>query len=158
MNLSKRFTGKCEPIAKVKVDDLIEWIDRIDRESWPDWKKGPTRPAVVAQPDWENLQFETNRVVSEIMDYFPGCRDVYRSITTVHPGDYVPAHTDDTVPEWISRVHVPIITNPGCYLTVDGTKYHLKVGMAYRFNVAKPHEIVNGGSYSRVHLMFDVVK
>ena len=107
-------------------------------------------------PNWENLHSNTGRVVADLMKLFPDCRDAYRSITTVHPGDYVPPHTDTRSPDWITRIHVPIITNPGAVFIVNDVEHQLEVGMAYQVNIGAPHAIRNDGHSSRIHLMFDV--
>jgi aspartyl/asparaginyl beta-hydroxylase (cupin superfamily) len=152
------FIGSCEPLVPVDVKDLITWIDGINRATWPDWGKGSFRPAVVNYPDWENLTEHTARIVSELLALFPGCTDTYRSITTIHPGDYVPPHTDTLVPGWMSRIHVPILTNPGALFIMDDVEHHLDVGMSYQVNPGKPHAVANRGDCTRIHLMFDVIQ
>lgn len=151
-----RFIGGCEPLAEVDVSSLVDWVSGLTRDNWPDWGKGSDRPAVVVDPEWEGLAARTQAVVSELLKLFPGCSDTYRAITTVHPGDYVPAHTDTQSSDWISRIHVPIVTNPGAVFIINDVEHHLEVGMAYQVNPGKPHAIRNDGHSSRVHLMFDV--
>lgn len=97
-------------------------------------------------------------MVSEVLSLFPGCTDTYRALTVLHAGDYVPDHTDTQSPEWISRIHVPLVTNPGAFLIVETIHYQLEVGMAYQVNPGRLHAVTNGGAESRIHLMFDVVK
>lgn len=58
---------------------------------------------------------------------------------------------------WVTRVHVPLVTNPKAEFIVNDTSYHLKVGKAYKINPEEPHAIRNGGNASRIHLMFDVI-
>jgi hypothetical protein len=157
MNLTK-FTGGCEALIEVDVKDLIRWVDGIDRETWPAWfGKGPERPSVVNDPGWEGLNSRTQRIVSELLELFPkGSSDTYRSMTVVHPGDYVPPHTDTLCPGWLTRIHVPIVTNPKAVFIVEGKEHHMEVGMSYQVNPGRQHAIRNGGKASRIHLMFDV--
>jgi hypothetical protein len=154
MNHSK----DCKPICKVSVADLVKWVGGIDRAGWPDWHKGSYRPAVVADPRWEDMGERTKPVIDKVLKEFPGCRAINPNITTVHPGDYVPPHTDSTCQGWVTRVHVPIVTNAGAVMLVAGKEYHLEAGHAYLFDISKPHAIRNDGKASRIHLMFDVVK
>jgi hypothetical protein len=154
MNPSK----DCSPIAKVNVADLVKWVRGIDPADWPDWYKHAFRPAVIADLNWQGMGVRTKPVIDKVMKEFPGCHAENPCITTVHPGDFVPPHTDDIQPGWVTRIHVPIVTNKGATMMVDGKHYHLKVGQAYLFDVSKPHGIRNDGKASRVHLMFDVVK
>jgi hypothetical protein len=153
-----RFVGGVAPLAAVDVSELIAWVNGISRTTWPDWGKPDFRPAVINEPTWENLEWHTQPTVSHILGMFPGCRDTYRSITVIHPGDYVPPHTDTLLPGWITRIHVPIITNPDAAFIVDGVDYHLEVGMSYQVNPGKSHSVANRGDCTRVHLMFDVIR
>ncbi len=73
------------------------------------------------------------------MQLFPGCAATSQAITVIHPGDHVPPHTDNCAPEWITRVHVPIVTNKDSWFRIDGKKVHMDAGSAYRFNPSKPH-------------------
>lgn len=53
------------------------------------------------------------------------------------------------------RVHIPLITNSGSFMSVWGKLWHLKLGYAYRVRVQEEHTAINTGSTERVHLVFD---
>jgi hypothetical protein len=155
-----RFTGECEPLARVDVTAQVAWINSIKRdESWPNWAKGGHYPSVIVDPTWEGCDEHTEPIVATLLKlYPPACTDTYRAITTIHPGDYVQHHTD-TLPEgWLARIHVPLVTNPEAWFIIGGKEHHLDVGMSYRVNPAVPHAVRNAGETSRIHLMFDVVQ
>ncbi len=152
-----RFRGTCEPLEKVSSADLIRLIKWIDGALPPETKnKNPERPFVIVDPDF--LQSNTTRVVSDLMWLFPSCRATSLAISTLNAGDYVPPHRDTCASDWISRVHVPIVTNPGCFFMIGGLYHHMEVGMSYQVNPSLPHAVSNAGPTTRVHLMFDVVK
>jgi hypothetical protein len=153
-----KFTGTCEKLVLVDVSDLIKWIKSADIAKWPSWHKNTNMPAVVADPTWHDMEVNVRPLVNKLLASFPGCAAANLAITTVHPGDFVPFHTDDMWPAWQARVHVPLITNNGCFMMYEGEDHHLKVGMSYVVNIGKPHAIRNEGNASRIHLMFDVVK
>jgi hypothetical protein len=152
----RQFYSGCEPLAEIDVASAVEWIEGIADSSWPDNWRCQGRPYVLVEPHWENFTEKTQSLVDQVMEFFPGCRAVSRSLTTVHPGEYVPEHVDMMPENWIVRIHVPLITNPKAEFIVDSVSNHLEVGMSYRINPEIPHAIRNGGSAPRVHLMFDV--
>ena len=52
------------------------------------------------------------------------------------------------------RLHVPIITNPGCIMVIENTAKHLRAdGSVYITNNLKYHNAFNGGEENRVHLV-----
>ena len=52
------------------------------------------------------------------------------------------------------RLHVPIITNPGCLMVIENTAKHLPAdGSVYITNNVKYHNAFNGGEENRVHLV-----
>jgi len=52
------------------------------------------------------------------------------------------------------RLHIPIITNPGCMMVIENVAQHLPAdGSAYITNNIKYHNAFNGGEESRVHLV-----
>ena len=70
----------------------------------------------------------------------------------------MPPHRDNCAVNWLSRVHVPILTNPGCFFLIGGQAHHMEVGTSYQVNPGIPHAVCNDGATTRVHLMFDVVQ
>jgi hypothetical protein len=157
-----RFSGGVKELCTVKVDDLVEWVNSIPEDAWPNWvrhpeHKGNFRPSVNADPEWQGMMTKTYPVVNTILANFPGCREADRAITTVLPGDFVPPHTDMHPLEWVVRVHVPITTNPYAQFQSEGVWTHMDVGKAYLVNTEAPHAIRNFGPTPRVHLMFDIV-
>ena len=52
------------------------------------------------------------------------------------------------------RLHIPIITNPGCIMVIENAAKHLPAdGSAYITNNVKYHNAFNGGEENRVHLV-----
>ena len=57
---------------------------------------------------------------------------------------------------YVHKIHVPLETNPGAVLTVDGEDFHLESGHAWEVNNLVPHGAFNGGEADRIHLIFEV--
>lgn len=52
------------------------------------------------------------------------------------------------------RLHIPIITNPGCLMVIENIAKHLPAdGSVYITNNVKYHNAFNGGEENRVHLV-----
>ncbi len=52
------------------------------------------------------------------------------------------------------RLHIPIITNPGCLMVIENTAKHLPAdGSVYITNNVKYHNAFNGGEENRIHLV-----
>ena len=52
------------------------------------------------------------------------------------------------------RLHIPIITNPGCLMVIENVARHLPAdGSVYITNNVKYHNAFNGGEQNRVHLV-----
>lgn len=74
------------------------------------------------------------------------------------PGAVVPPHID-THYYWRThvRLHVPITTNPGVAFTCAGQTVHMAAGECWIFDTFSNHQVRNGGSETRVHLVLDTV-
>ena len=52
------------------------------------------------------------------------------------------------------RLHIPIITNPGCRMVIDNVAQHLPAdGTVTITNNTKYHNFFNGGEQERIHLV-----
>jgi hypothetical protein len=52
------------------------------------------------------------------------------------------------------RLHIPIITNPGCHMVIDSVAKHLPAdGSVWVTNNTKYHNAFNGGEENRIHLV-----
>ena len=52
------------------------------------------------------------------------------------------------------RLHIPIITNPGCLMVIDNVANHMPAdGSVWITNNTKYHNAFNGGEENRVHLV-----
>ena len=58
-------------------------------------------------------------------------------------------HKDTT-----KRLHIPIITNPHCFLLIGGVQFHLPAdGYSYVVDTTKMHTAVNASKEERVHIV-----
>ena len=52
------------------------------------------------------------------------------------------------------RLHIPIITNPGCIMVIDNVAKHMPAdGSVWITNNTKYHNAFNGGEENRIHLV-----
>ena len=95
-------------------------------------------------PDYENTYFK------EVYDKLSSKYKLGRvRILLKQPRTTLSWHRD---PE--PRLHIPIITNPGCLMVIESVAKHLPAdGSAYITNNVKYHNAFNGGEENRVHLV-----
>lgn len=74
------------------------------------------------------------------------------------PGAKVPPHVDVHY-HWRThiRLHIPIITTPKVLFTCDGETVHMKPGECWAFDSFRMHDVYNGGTEKRIHLVLDTV-
>ena len=57
------------------------------------------------------------------------------------------------------RIHIPIITNPGCRMVIEDESYHMPAdGSAYITDNTKYHNFFNGGETDRLHLVATLIE
>ncbi len=77
-------------------------------------------------------------------------------LVRLKPGGRIEQHTDTGIyAEATIRFHLPIITNPGVWLEVDGTRYQLEAGTVFAFDKHVPHSGGNDGDEARIHMIVD---
>ena len=95
-------------------------------------------------PDYENTYFK------EVFDVISSKFKLGRvRILLKEPRSTLSWHRD---PE--PRLHIPIITNPGCLMVIDNVAKHMPAdGSVWITNNTKYHNAFNGGEENRVHLV-----
>ena len=54
----------------------------------------------------------------------------------------------------LARLHIPLITNPGCLMVIDNVAKHMPAdGSVWVTNNTKYHNAFNGGEENRIHLV-----
>lgn len=73
------------------------------------------------------------------------------------PGAAVDTHRDYPygLPAGWVRLHVPIITNPGAVLVIDGEEQRWQPGTLMYGDFSRPHSVRNTGDARRVHFVID---
>ena len=95
-------------------------------------------------PDYENTYFK------EVFDVISSRYKLGRvRVLLKEPRSTLSWHRD---PE--PRLHIPIITNPGCLMVIDNVAKHMPAdGSVWITNNTKYHNAFNGGEENRVHLV-----
>ena len=95
-------------------------------------------------PDYENTYFK------EVFDILSSKYKLGRvRILLKEPRSTLSWHRD---PE--PRLHIPIITNPGCLMVIDNVAKHMPAdGSVWITNNTKYHNAFNGGEENRIHLV-----
>lgn len=145
--MAERFTGEIEPFAQVSVEPLAAFLEAIPVSDWPK----------LADPAFRGAG-ELLRPLAEALlsAHFPGGRISGLGLFLLDPGQVHPTHTDEQAPDWLCRVHVPVVTNRGATATTDSGTIHMEAGTAYKFNTLARHAVENRGNRPRIHMVFDV--
>lgn len=157
----ERFRGTVEPLAEIpssKVKALSDWIEGIPLEDWPQQRPygAPLQPAMQTNAEWHGFGLKFDPLVAALMKHFPKAIPLQRMLSVVMPGDEIPPHVDGQSPEWICRVHVPLVGDAKSVFIMDDGEHRLEVGKAYRVNTEARHAVKNRGKLPRIHFMFDV--
>lgn len=144
MSELKRFDGTITKLCDVRVASYAAWLKKIPAAEWPK----------LSDPSRWCLQFQP--LSDLLMAKYPGAVSLGTGLLTMEPGQVHPAHRDEMRDDWLVRLHVPIVTNPGVVFTMDDGEHRMKVGAAYEFNTLAAHAVVNGGKTPRVHFVLDV--
>ncbi len=95
-------------------------------------------------------------VVEKIRSY--GLNPCRARIICLTAGQASSWHRDAPATRYAVRLHVPIVTNQGCYFETREEREHLPAdGSAYFIYVNREHRVVNEGDQDRFHLVMDVV-
>ena len=84
-------------------------------------------------------------IINRIMEKYGMVRT---RIMQSQPKTCLTVHRDLT-----KRIHIPIITNPDCFMMIDGRVYTLQVGKVYLTNTTLFHTAVNASKKARVHIV-----
>jgi hypothetical protein len=170
----KKLQTSLQEILKLKKYDDADGIknfaaiclNQIPGE--PDSIKGNNARGVYwTKPDQSGKEFLRDKMLNENLytefvkdfehTYFKEVYDILSSkfklgrvrILLKEPRSTLSWHRD---PE--PRLHIPIITNPGCLMVIENVAKHLPAdGSVYITNNVKYHNAFNGGEENRVHLV-----
>ena len=158
--------GPVRTLGPVDVDSLITSLQPfIDKA-----QSGITQQGLRWAGDFEgvsDLRYSTNpkkMTEEDFKDWIPGTeylqeiakqfkiRDAGRvRMLMIKPRTTYSLHHDPDL--W--RVHIPLITNPDCFMFVHGKMYHMEIGYAYLMRVEHHHLALNAGMENRIHIVFD---
>ena len=134
----------------------------------PESTKGSyARGVYWTQPDSSGKEFKRDKSLDESLytefvkdyehTYFKEVYEILKSkfklgrvrILLKEPRSTLSWHRD---PE--PRLHIPIVTNPGCLMVIENVAKHLPAdGSVYITNNLKYHNAFNGGEENRIHLV-----
>ena len=113
-----------------------------------------------APTGWASGWPEEAQALYEEIALVPGKRPRLAMFMVIRPGGSIPAHRDNPAREnaiagELTRLHLVLDTNPGCWSFHDGQWQQLEAGSVYLMDPAKEHGAVNWGERDRVHLVVD---
>lgn len=114
---------------------------------------------MVTDLDWYSFSRITDSLVRYATpDALSHLAERNRMLSVVMPDAVIEPHTDQLTDDWITRIHVPLTSNPDAMFISGDIVHRLAVGMAYEINTRERHAVWNAGQTPRVHLMFDLHK
>ncbi len=110
-------------------------------------------------PLWAGFEAEVAPLLAEVKRAFGNRGYLHRmALTRIDAGGSIPLHT--AVAERLAfthRVHTALVTSEQATITVAGERRHLPPGEIWEINNFRKHDVHNGGSEARIHLMVDWV-
>lgn len=160
------------------TDRLQAELAGVLKEEWPlhfntrdfngDWRSISLRSVsgesndIYAHPNGEYKDTPVLKLmpyVKEILDSWE-CEKESVRLLSLSPGSIIKPHKDPGCgyADGIFRLHIPIVTNPSVYFTINGMQLHLKAGECWYMDFSTTHSIVNNGDTARVHIIIDGIR
>jgi len=117
--------------------------------------KGETNPTYGSREgkDLKHTELDFNEWLFEDMAYTRTVVELMKMTRTRYmenePKSCMSYHKDPS-----KRIHIPLITDPDCFILVGKTIHHLEVGDAYLVDTTQKHSFINmSKKCKRVHLV-----
>ena len=147
---------------------LAEELSNIEAAAWmphPSGMAGNSAVALISRAGGDNDDFSGAMAVTPHLERSPYHQQVMASFNEVlsrsrlmklAAGNEVASHIDFNY-HWYSRVriHIPLITNPDVLFSCGDEQVHMQTGECWIFDSWRRHQVVNGGTEDRVHLVLD---
>jgi hypothetical protein len=139
-------------ICSLDITEAVAWLSTAT----PGWN-------VPGYPDTPSRAFQIPQVmrplIAAVVAHFPGSRTADEMLSRMKAGQCHWMHVDNQNVAWITRVHIPLATNPKAFMHFEGfDEVHFEAGKAYTFDARLRHAFGNRGDTERVHLLFDVFR
>lgn len=109
--------------------------------------------------DAQHLKESTFSLLDGLISLFPNYIYVKGEISCCCPNSFQKYHVDPRIfHRYCRRIHLPIIVNDQCFLSIGTDDYHLEKQTLYEFNNIKLHRSKNLGSTNRVHIIVDIIE
>jgi len=110
----------------------------------------------VDQPAYAKLT-EARPIVFGLMSRVQGERLGRVMINSLRPGGTIFPHADTPAHcEYYTRFHCVLQTSPGAVIRCGDETIHMPQGTVWWFNNALEHEVLNGGTVDRIHMVIDI--
>jgi len=141
-------------LCPVDVTDAVRWLESSP-QSWP--VVAANKPQRIF-----GIPSQLATAVQQVCGLFNQPVVVHSPmLSRIVPGTMHAMHRDNQRSDWLSRIHIPLINNDGCWLSFEeegSRRVHFEVGNAYTFNTLKRHSFGNEGESVRIHFLFDVLR
>jgi Aspartyl/Asparaginyl beta-hydroxylase len=180
--VTRKYASSVALTIRFDVGPLLDDLQRLQRIDWArqrvygtaenaddgtgGWTVLPLR-APAADPDRTdpggpgetyvfNGQLARSPAIANLLNSFP-CELRSARLMALAPGASVEAHTDTFfgLPYGQVRLHVPLLTNPGATMDLNGVRTHWERGYVWYGDFGLPHAVANDGPSVRVHLVVD---
>src|SRR5688500_8773571 len=105
MNLDECWSIICD----VDVAEAVEWLHEGNKQ-WPDTSR-PGKPQRI-----HKLPDVCEALVDAVMEHCPNAAAQEKMLSRMLPGQSHSMHDDKQRSGWITRVHVPLVTNGSAWL------------------------------------------
>jgi aspartyl/asparaginyl beta-hydroxylase (cupin superfamily) len=124
------------------------------------WRIGWDPHKVVKKNGCFYVGDEASKLIDEIVErhYPDGGEFLKAAIVKLKPGGIIKLHKDAHPSFAIGhRIHVPLKTSKDVIFKIRDERVVMEEGRGYEINNLKRHEVYNGGTEDRIHLIFDYV-
>jgi quercetin dioxygenase-like cupin family protein len=153
-------------------------LEGILKEEWPlhfntkdfngDWRSISLRSSSGKSNDIYAMPTGTYQD-TPVLDKMPYIKEIINAwhcekesirLLSLAPGSVIKPHRDNgcAYHEGSFRIHIPVVTNPEVYFTIEEEKLQLLAGECWYMNFSATHSIVNQGTTPRVHLIMDGIR
>jgi hypothetical protein len=156
-------THFCKGFCEVDVSGLAEWLHGPGVSApWIVQEDTQQKPQRLLAEHCLEMAMLANPLVELALAALPvPCTAAEVVLSRMLPGQRHGMHADFQNTSWLTRVHIPVLTNLHAWHYFEDDpegSFYMPRGFAYAFNAQRRHAFGNDGQTARVHLIFDAMR